>query len=37
MEKNMVEVVRISKDGYLLEIKQVSDRYRDIPYDWDED
>jgi len=33
----MVEVVRISKDGYLLEIKQVSDRYRDIPYDWDED
>jgi len=33
----MVEVVRTSKDGYLLEIKQVSDRYRDIAYDWDED
>ena len=33
----MVEVVRISKDGSLLEIKEVSDRYRDIPYDWDED
>jgi len=33
----MVEVVRISKDGRLLEIKEVSDRYRDIPYDWDED
>jgi len=33
----MVEVVRISKDGSLLEIKEVSDRYRDIPYDWDDD
>ena len=33
----MVAVVRISKDGLLLEIKEVSDRYRDIPYDWDED
>lgn len=33
----MVAVVRISKDGLLLEIKEVSDRYRDSPYDWDED
>ena len=32
--KNMVEVVRISKDGFLLEIKEVSDKYRDIPYNW---
>jgi len=30
----MVEVVRISKDGILLEIKEVSDKYRDIPYNW---
>ena len=34
---NMVEVVRISKDGFLLEIKKVSDKYRDIPYNWDLD
>ena len=33
----MVEVVRISKDGLLLEIKEVSDKYRDIPYNWDLD
>jgi hypothetical protein len=33
----MVDVVRISKDGSLLEIKEVSDKYRDIPYNWDED
>ena len=32
--KNMVEVVRISKKGLLLEIKEVSDKYRDIPYNW---
>jgi len=32
----MVDVVRISKDGTLLEIKEVSDKYRDIPYPWDE-
>ena len=35
--KYMVAVVRISKDRYLLEIKEVSDKYRDIPYSWDED
>jgi hypothetical protein len=33
----MVEVVRISKGGLLLEIKEVSDIYRYIPYDWDLD
>ena len=33
----MVAIVRISKKGYLLEIKEVSDKYRDIPYNWDED
>ena len=32
----MVDVVRISKDGTLLEIKEVSDKYRDIPYPWAE-
>jgi len=30
----MVDVVRIDKNGYLLEIKEVSDKYRDIPYFW---
>ena len=33
----MVEVVRVSKDGVLLEIREVSDRYRDEPYEWDEE
>ena len=33
----MVEVVRISKRGKLLEIKEVSDKYRYIPYNWDEE
>jgi hypothetical protein len=33
----MVAVVRISKKGMLLEIKEVSDKYRKIPYIWDED
>ena len=32
----MVDVVRVSKKGKLLEIKEVSDKYRDIPYTWDE-
>ena len=31
---NMVAVVRISKEGNLLEIKEVSDKYRKIPYNW---
>jgi hypothetical protein len=34
-EKAMVEFVKISKDGALLEIKEVSDRYRDQPYLWE--
>jgi len=33
----MVAVCRVSKDGKLLKIKEVSDKYRDTPYDWDED
>jgi len=33
----MVEYVKISNDGFLLEIKEVSDKYRDIPYFWNED
>ena len=32
----MVAVVRISKKGKLLEIKEVSDKYREKPYQWDE-
>jgi hypothetical protein len=30
----MVELVRIAKDGKLLEIKEVSDKYRNQPYTW---
>jgi len=30
----MVEFVRISKDGHILEIKEVSDAFRDQPYEW---
>jgi hypothetical protein len=33
----MVEIVKISKKGTLLKIKEVSDKYRDQPYHWDED
>ena len=33
----MVAVVKISKKGYLLEIKEVSDKYRNIPFNWKED
>ena len=33
----MVEVVKISKDGKLLRIKEVADTYRDKPYIWDDD
>jgi len=29
----MVEFVKISKDGRLLEIKEVSDKYRDQPFE----
>ncbi len=31
----MTAVVKISKKGYLLEIKEVSDKYRYIPYKWE--
>lgn len=37
MVKRMVAVCKVSKDGILLEIKEVSDKYRDFPYDWGED
>ena len=30
----MVAVIRVSKKGKLLEIKEVSDKYRDNPYKW---
>ena len=33
----MVAVVRISKDGNLLEIKEVSDKYRKVPYNWEKE
>jgi len=32
----MVGVCRVSKDDILLEIREVSDDYRDKPYIWDE-
>ena len=34
---DMVEVVKIGSNGLLLEIKEVSDTYRDSPYHWDEE
>jgi len=33
----MVALVRIDKKGFLVEIKEVSDKCRDIPYNWEED
>jgi hypothetical protein len=30
----MVEFVKISQDGRIIEIKEVPDKYRDQPYDW---
>jgi hypothetical protein len=33
----MVEIIRISEEGQLLQIKEVSDRYRDQPYLWEAD
>ena len=33
----MVAFVRVSEEGALLEIKEVSDRFRDQQYRWDED
>jgi len=33
----MVAVVRITKKGRLLEIKEVSDKYREVPYNWEDD
>jgi hypothetical protein len=32
-EKHMVEFVKIAKDGTLLEIREVPDKYRVQPYD----
>jgi len=32
----MVAFVKVSKKGTLLEIKEVSDKYRDEPYEWEE-
>jgi len=32
----MVEIVKISKTGQLLEIKEISDRYRYEPFNWEE-
>jgi len=37
VDKEMVEVVRIGSNGILLQIKEVSDSYREYPYQWDED
>jgi len=33
----MVDVIRIDENGFLLEIREVSDKYRDILYNWDGD
>ena len=33
----MVALVRIDEKGFLVEIKEVSDKYQIIPYNWDED
>jgi hypothetical protein len=33
----MVEFVKISAQGTLLEIREVSDEYRDQPYETEED
>jgi len=33
----MVAFVKISKKGTLIRIKEVPDKYRDQPYEWDED
>ena len=35
--ETMVAFVKISKNGKLVRIKEVSDKFRDKPYDWDED
>jgi hypothetical protein len=35
--RKMVEVVKIGSNGILLQIKEVSDSYRDSLYHWDED
>ena len=32
----MVELVKISKTGLLLEIEEVSDKYRYEPFNWEE-
>jgi len=32
----MVAICKISKDGKLIKIKEVSDIYRYIPFNWDD-
>jgi len=32
----MVAFVKVSKNGLLLKIKEVPDKYRDEPYNWEE-
>ena len=33
----MVALVQIDEKGFLVKIKEVSDKYQIIPYNWDED
>jgi len=33
----MVSICKVSKDGKLVKIREVSDKYRYIDYDWDEE
>lgn len=33
----MVAVVKVDKNGHLVEIREVSDMYRYKPYEWNKD
>ena len=33
----MIAEAQIDKKDFLIVIKEVSDKYQDIPYNWDED
>jgi len=33
----MVAICKVTKDGKLVKIKEVSDKYRYFSYDWDEE
>ena len=33
----MIDVIRIDENGFLLEIREVSDKYREILYNWNDD